>query len=62
MEGPIQAPGQGVVREQPPLAYPAAARALAGCFVATVRLIWRRRMHLPSQRVGMPGTGCPTSS
>lgn len=53
MEGPIQAPGQRVIREQPPLAYPAAARALAGCFVATARLIWRRRMHLPSQRVGM---------
>jgi hypothetical protein len=53
MEGLIQAPDHGVMREQPPLTYPAAARALAGCFAATARLIWRRRMHLPPQRVGM---------
>jgi len=52
--GPIRAPGCGeVVRERPPLAYPAAVRALAGCFVATARLVWRRRMHLPSRRVGI---------
>ena len=44
MEGPIRAPGCGeVVQERPPLAYPAAVRALAGCFVATARLVWRRR-------------------
>jgi hypothetical protein len=54
MEGPIRAPGCGeMVQEKPPLAYPAAARALAGCFVATARLAWKRRMHLPSRRVGM---------
>jgi hypothetical protein len=54
MEGPIRAPGCGeVAREKPPLAYPAAVRALAGCFVATVRLVRQRRMHLPSQRVGV---------
>ena len=53
MEGLIQAPDHGVMWEQPPLTYPAAARALAGCLAATAQLIWRRRMHLPSQRVGM---------
>jgi hypothetical protein len=42
-----------VVQEQPPLAYPAAVRGVAGCIVETARLIWQRRMHLPSQRVGM---------
>ena len=39
--------------EQPPLAYPAALRALAGCFASTARLLWQRRMHLPKDRVGM---------
>jgi hypothetical protein len=54
MEGPIRAPGRGeVVQEKPPLAYPAAAGALAGCFVTTARLVWQRRVHLPSRRVGM---------
>ncbi len=54
MEGPIGAADRrGIVPEQPPLAYPVAVRALAGCFVATARLVRRRRMHLPSQRVGM---------
>jgi len=53
-EAPIRAPGgREVVPERPPLAYPAAARALAGCVAETVRLLWLRRMHLPSQRVGM---------
>ena len=41
-----------MVPEKPALAYPAAVRALAGCFTDTARLLWRRRMHLPSQRVG----------
>jgi hypothetical protein len=54
MDGSIGAADRGeVVREQTPLAYPAAARALAGCVAETVRLLWQRRMHLPSQRVGM---------
>jgi hypothetical protein len=39
--------------EQPPLAYPAALRALAGCFAGTARLLWQRRMHLPKERVGV---------
>ena len=54
MEGPIGAADRReIVREQPPLAYPVAVRALAGCFVATARLVRQHRMHLPSQRVGM---------
>jgi len=54
MDGPIRAPGCGeVVLERPPLGYPAAGRALAGCLMATARLVWRRRMHLPSRRVGI---------
>jgi hypothetical protein len=54
METPIRTPGSSeVVPEQPPLAYPAAVRALAGCVAETARLLWQRRMHLPSQGVGM---------
>jgi len=41
------------VSEKPPLAYPAALRALAGCAAGTVLLLRHRRMHLPRQRVGM---------
>ena len=41
-----------VIRERPPLPYPAALRALAGCMACTARLIWRRRLHLPAGRVG----------
>ena len=54
MEGSIRSPGWGdFVAERPPLAYPAALRALAGCFANTVRLLGQRRMHLPRGRVGM---------
>lgn len=55
MDDSIRAPGRGEVvqEEEPPLAYPVAVGALAGCFVATARLVWQRRIHLPSQRVGM---------
>jgi len=54
METPIRTPGSSeVVPEQPPLAYPAAVRELAGCVAETARLLWQRRMHLPSQGVGM---------
>jgi len=41
------------VSEKPPLAYPAALRALTGCAVGAMLLLWQRRMHLPRQRVGM---------
>jgi hypothetical protein len=40
------------VSEKPPLAYPAALRALAGCAAGTVLLLRHRRMHLPRQRAG----------
>ena len=54
MESPLRSPGRGeVVTEQPPLAYPAAMRALANCFANSARLLWERRMHLPHGRVGM---------
>jgi hypothetical protein len=54
MEGSIRSPGRGaVVAERPPLAYPAALRAMAGCVASTVRLLWQRRMHLPRGRAGM---------
>ena len=54
MENPLRSPDRGeVVTERAPLAYPAALRALAGCFANTTRLLWRRRMHLPRERVGM---------
>jgi hypothetical protein len=53
MDGSIRSPGHGeVVAEQPPLAYPAALRALANCVASTVRLLWRRQIHLPGGRVG----------
>lgn len=41
-----------ILPEQPPLAYPAALRALAGCLARTARLLWQRRLHLPGNRVG----------
>jgi hypothetical protein len=41
-----------VVTERPPLPYPVALLALAGCFANTVRLLWQRRMHLPRGRAG----------
>ena len=37
--------------DQPPLAYPAAIRALGGCAVRVVALLCRRRMHRPTQWV-----------
>ena len=39
--------------ELPPLAYPAALRALAGCFANVMHLLGQRRIHLPRGRVGM---------
>src|SRR5215472_14143887 len=54
MDRPFRPPGRGeVVTERPPLPYPAALRALAGCFANTMRLLRQRRMHLPRSRVGM---------
>ena len=42
-----------VITEEPPLAYPAALRAVTSCAVSTARLLWRRRIHLPRGHVGM---------
>jgi hypothetical protein len=41
------------ITEKPPLAYPAALRAVTSCAVSTVWLLWRRRLHLPRGHVGM---------
>ena len=38
--------------DRAPLRYDAALRALAGCVVSTARLLWRRRVHLPTGQVG----------
>jgi hypothetical protein len=38
--------------DQSALAYDAALRALAGCVASTVRLLWRRQVHLPTEQVG----------
>jgi hypothetical protein len=38
--------------DQAPLRYGAAVRALADCAVSTARLLWRRRVHLPTELVG----------
>jgi hypothetical protein len=42
-----------VITEEPPLAYRAALRAVTSCAASTVRLLWRRRVHLPLGHVGM---------
>jgi hypothetical protein len=52
-EGSIRSDHREVVREQPPLAYRAALRALAGCFASTAWLMGQHRMHLPKEHVGM---------
>jgi hypothetical protein len=54
MDGSIWSAGRGdVVAERPPLAYPAALRALASCFANVMRLLGQRRLRLPRGRVGM---------
>jgi hypothetical protein len=45
--------GEDIGRELPPLAYPAALRALCSCVVSTARLLLQRRIHLPAGRRGM---------
>jgi hypothetical protein len=50
--GPPGEPGSCGLCDQPPLAYGAALSALAGCVVSTARLLWRRRVHLPTEHVG----------
>jgi hypothetical protein len=46
------APGSTGLSDQPPLAYGTALRALARCVASTARLLWRRRVHLPTGQVG----------
>ncbi len=54
MDGSIRSPGRGeILAERPPLAYPAALLALAGCFADVLRLLGQRRIHLPRGHVGM---------
>jgi hypothetical protein len=48
----VSAPGVNGLYDQPPLAYGAALRALAGCAVSTARLLRRHRVHLPAEQVG----------
>jgi hypothetical protein len=53
--GLLDTPGhqrEGVITEQPPLAYRTALRALAGCAATTARLLGQRRIHLPAGHVG----------
>ena len=45
-------PGGCAISDRAPLRYDAALRALAGCVVSTARLLWRRRVHLPTELVG----------
>jgi hypothetical protein len=45
-------PGVNGLSDRAPLAYGAALRALAGCVVSTAWLLWRRRVHLRTERVG----------
>jgi hypothetical protein len=41
-----------IIYERPPLPYPAAMRALAGCAASTARLLRRHRLHLPARWAG----------
>jgi hypothetical protein len=41
-----------IVYERPPLPYPTAVRALAGCCASTARLLRQHRLRLPARRVG----------
>src|ERR1700757_2603921 len=41
-----------IVYERPPLPYPTALRALAGCCASTARLLRQHRLHLPARWVG----------
>ena len=49
LAGVPRSPG---LSDQAPLRYDAALWALADCVVSTARLLWRRRVHLPTEQVG----------
>lgn len=42
-----------ILIDQPPLAYPVAIRSVLGCIANTAGLLTQRRIHLPSQHVGL---------
>jgi len=49
----VSPPGlTGATSDEAPLRYDAAVRALTRCIASTVRLLWRRRVHLPTEQVG----------
>jgi hypothetical protein len=50
--GQPDVPGGRRLTDLAPLRYSAAVLALAGCVVSTARLLWRRRVHLPTEMVG----------
>jgi len=50
--GTAGVPSRHLLAEQPPLAYPAALRALAGCVASTARLLQQHRIHQPARWVG----------
>ena len=50
--GQPDVPGGRRLSDQAPLRYSAAVLALAGCVVSTARLLWQRRVHLPTEMVG----------
>jgi hypothetical protein len=41
-----------IIYQRPPLPYPAALRALAGCAASTARLLRQHRLHLPARWAG----------
>jgi hypothetical protein len=45
--------GTAVITEEPPLAYRSALWAVTSCAASTALLLWRRRIHLPREHVGM---------
>lgn len=52
---PAGAPGhrrEGAITERPPLGYLAALKAVISCAASTARLLRRRRIHLPTAKVG----------
>jgi hypothetical protein len=50
-QSPREGLGAAAWADGPPLAYPAALRALVGCAVRVAVLLCRRRMHLPARWV-----------
>jgi hypothetical protein len=49
----VERSGGNVITERPPLPYLAALSAEISCVTATARLLWQRRIHLPTGHVGV---------